>query len=1578
MATYGTVTIDGAFGPSEWTSFRVDTPANSVAGYSIFGTVATDATGAKTFLLAVNGDATQPVLSTGTTFFLNIDQNSATGALTGGSEFYVQLNAGIFYLYNSTFNLVAQLDAALSSDGRSAEIAIPQILLASSTGAMPAALNFEGSMTGGGVTQYLPGTTTLIGPQYVITDPATIQPVDHSTKKIAIVWSEVSALNFYKGATDDKGNLIDPRALYTNYADLFMAAQHQAEAAGVAYDILTADQIASANPADLRNYSALLFPSMDNVKDAAQAGAITNVLYQLEHDYHVGVITSGNFMTKDANDVALAGDSYASMKQLLGLTFSGLFGTGDFTVNAHSTTNPITAGYGAANIGGESGLFAGDTAGRYTGAPYESYVGVGSTTVTSIADINFANGTTPLQGVVQTTTGGTNTHFATTQLMGDSNLLQHVIQDAVFGSTSPALALHTSRMSGIVASRTDLDQSQFAADIAPTTGEPGIYDKLMPLLDQWKAKYNFVGSYYINVGDGANPENGNENTLALAKPYYQRLLQLGNEIGSHSLTHLIESPTIQADGSPVPPNPYWPAPTTLWSENTNYLYTTPPSNGSAPNWTYAYEFGNSNTLINSALGIQVAGAAVPGAGEWSVTSHNIEQFYQSTATQTGYVSGGWTGVGAGFANAFGYITPNDQGSVYIAPNMTFDFTEVGFQHKTPAQTVADWLSLAGQLSANSQSPILVWPWHDYGPTNWVTDTGVAPGYTAQMYEAFIAYAAGYDVTVDATTGAISIGATQTRRPYEFVTSEDLAARIAAQQKAVITETTNGNVVTVSVSAPTGATLDFGAMALDVVNGGTNKIVSAGSWYAYDDNSLFLARNGVSNVAVTLGATPADATHISSLPMRTDLVSVSGDGSKLDFTITGDGVVGVKVKTPGDNIVSIQGAPAATLIGADLQLAFSDTLSVPSSAISTATYAPLSHSVTVNDKATAVTSAGDDIIFGGAANDTFAASAGNDSIDGGIGTDTALLSGLLTDYTYEASGTGIKITDKTAGRDGADNDINIERFQFSDGLTMTQSQLLAVYNTVTLTTGNDIYAATNTTNLLVYALAGNDTLTATTTANIITVFDGAAGDDTFQDTAAATAQGAVIMSGGDGNDTYIVSKARDLVQEMANGGSDTVRTALAAYTLADNVENISLTGAANQTISGNASDNVFSGFHATSTLDGAGGADTAVFTGQLARYTVTTTIDGIKLVDMRAGSPDGSVTLKNFESFQFSDGAVYTAAQLGSGATPTTPTIVNGDGANNTLSSTIAGALVNGLGGADTLTAGASGQTLNGGVGADTLSDAGFSGITLIGGAGNDTYIVNNTSTVAPTVVQEIANEGNDTVITTLSSFVLPTNVENLTFAGAGDFTATATAAGQRITGSAGSDFLSDGGFANVRLSGGAGGDTYVVASASTTIADAALNAGADTVVTSIVNYSLGNNIENLTYTGSATNTMNGNGSANIITGGSGADTIFGNGGADTLIGGLGNDRLSGGGGKDTFVFAPGFGSDTITDFQLGTSAAGNHDILDLHALLFASPTDFFAHIDAGANAVIHSGADTITIQGVTKAQLMARPYDFSL
>jgi Ca2+-binding RTX toxin-like protein len=107
----------------------------------------------------------------------------------------------------------------------------------------------------------------------------------------------------------------------------------------------------------------------------------------------------------------------------------------------------------------------------------------------------------------------------------------------------------------------------------------------------------------------------------------------------------------------------------------------------------------------------------------------------------------------------------------------------------------------------------------------------------------------------------------------------------------------------------------------------------------------------------------------------------------------------------------------------------------------------------------------------------------------------------------------------------------------------------------------------------------DRLTGTTAANLI---DGKGGADT--------------MSGGAGDDTYLVDNAKDSVVENVGQGVDTVRTALKAYTLPGNVENLVLTGASGQSGVGNALNNMITSNGVGATLNGGGGDDVLVSNG----------------------------------------------------------------------------------------------------------------------------------------------------------------------------------------------------------------------------------------------------------------------------------------------------------------------------------------------------------------------------------------------
>ena len=238
----------------------------------------------------------------------------------------------------------------------------------------------------------------------------------------------------------------------------------------------------------------------------------------------------------------------------------------------------------------------------------------------------------------------------------------------------------------------------------------------------------------------------------------------------------------------------------------------------------------------------------------------------------------------------------------------------------------------------------------------------------------------------------------------------------------------------------------------------------------------------------------------------------------------------------------------------------------------------------------------------------------------------------------------------------------------------------------------------------------------------------------------------------------------------------------------------------------------------------------------------------------------------------------------------------------------------------------------------------------------------------------------------------------------------------RMTGGAGNDIL-DGGAGKDRMEGGAGNDTYVVDQADDRIEEGG-NQGTDTVVTSLDSFGLGDNFENLVYTGTRSFTGTGNDAANTILGGSGADnlrggrgddTLVGRGGNDTLDGGDGNDALYGGdgndsltggagndlleggagsdtliggAGNDTFIFRPGFGNDTVNQFG---DSNNNQDVLDLSMSGYATFTALQA---AGALAQVNADvvitlnpldpttSDKITLKTVNLSTLDATDFKF--
>jgi Ca2+-binding RTX toxin-like protein len=115
-------------------------------------------------------------------------------------------------------------------------------------------------------------------------------------------------------------------------------------------------------------------------------------------------------------------------------------------------------------------------------------------------------------------------------------------------------------------------------------------------------------------------------------------------------------------------------------------------------------------------------------------------------------------------------------------------------------------------------------------------------------------------------------------------------------------------------------------------------------------------------------------------------------------------------------------------------------------------------------------------------------------------------------------------------------------------------------------------------------------------------------------------------------------------------------------------------------------------------------------------------------------------------------------------------------------------------------------------------------------------------------------------------------------------------------------------------------------------------------------------------------TIIGTSGIDTIDGGRGNDTVNGGKGNDTLTGGAGDDSMDGGKGNDTFVFAAGFGDDTIRGFD--ANGRRGQDLLDISSYGFDDPGEFAANVsiaDMGNYTVVTIGDDTITLLGVTGA-----------
>ncbi len=563
----------------------------------------------------------------------------------------------------------------------------------------------------------------------------------------------------------------------------------------------------------------------------------------------------------------------------------------------------------------------------------------------------------------------------------------------------------------------------------------------------------------------------------------------------------------------------------------------------------------------------------------------------------------------------------------------------------------------------------------------------------------------------------------------------------------------------------------------------------------------------------------------------------------------------------------------------------------------------------------------DTLNGLGGNDVLDGGLGDDILDGGIGADT-MIGGDGSD-TYMVDDIG-DVVDET-GETGSDTVISSIDYTLA-----SQLENLTLVGGAINGTGN----------------AGFNDITGNAEDNELS---GLGGRDNLDG-----GEGADHMIGGNGNDTYVVDDAGDDVDEAGTTGNDTVFSAI-DYTLGSDIENLTLVGTAingtgnelDNELAGNDEDNVLSGLEGADTLDGGAGADhmiggngsdiyvvddlgdvtdetgtTGTDTVETAiDYTLNAVIENLTLTGSNSGTGNALAnTITGSDQANTLNGGAGIDTLIGGDGDDTyvvdstTDIITEGSGGSSgsdliTTSVTLASlaanverltllgtAALNATGNSldNIITGNSAANLINGGAGADSM----------IGGNGADTYTVDDSG---DTITEGTGVTSGVDIVNSTANYTLSDNVEKLNLLGGSAINGTGNASGNTITGNGAVNTLSgmdgndtlDGGIGADILVGGNGSDTYIVDDASDTVTEGT-DVGLDTVKSSVT-YTLSNNVEYLTLTGSSVingtgndgnNTLTGNGASNTLRGQAGRDNLTGGLGADTLIGGLGNDTYN--------------------------------------------------------------------------------------
>ncbi len=683
---------------------------------------------------------------------------------------------------------------------------------------------------------------------------------------------------------------------------------------------------------------------------------------------------------------------------------------------------------------------------------------------------------------------------------------------------------------------------------------------------------------------------------------------------------------------------------------------------------------------------------------------------------------------------------------------------------------------------------------------------------------------------------------------------------------------------------------------------------------------------------------------------------------------------------------------------------------------------------------AVGGSGADTMIGNSAGNRLTGNAGNDSLTGNDGADVFVATvggGADTITDFSAASDLIDVSAfggyLSAIQSGLNTIVTVAASVTFTLLNFTATALTAAnfitgappvdpppagYNLVNGTGAGETLDGTGASDQI-YGLAGDDTLNGGDAADWL---EGGADNDLLNGGA-----GADMMIGGAGNDTFVVDDFGDEVVEAAAGGTDTVETTLAAYALGAEVENLTGTSGAGQTLTGNGLDNVLTGAGGVDVLDGGAGDDR-----------------------LNGGAGGDAMTGGAGDDTYVVDNAGDTTVEAGGGGTDTVETTL----AAYTLAAEVEN-LTGASGAGQALTGNGLANSITGGEGGDTITGAGGADA-LRGNGGADTFVATvggGADTIADFVVgtdkldvtafggyQSIVQDGLDTLVTvaagvtfrltgvtagtvTAASFIGLSSGPNVITGNAASNVLNGTAGVDEISGMGGNDTLYggdeddlldggagadtlygeggddtllggdandtiDGGTGADAMTGGLGNDTYVVDDAGDVVTEAAVTSK-DMVRTSLASYVLPDNVEVLEGTFAGGQTLTGTALANTIIGAGGSDTLnglagidllYGGGGGDTLYGGADVDKLYGEAGDDTLYGDDGndilYGGDGLDTLHGGAGVdklygEGDDDVLyggDSNDVLDGGVGDDTLRGDQGSDTLTGgAGADLFVV-----------------